>query len=131
MRRLLQLLERADAADLHLRRVGLRARGVPHAVHVLRLPLCVGGGPTPPRPSNLCTFPASSILTRADIGITGFPGVPDESTLTAHFVHSAVPQSGDFSSSSPLLNSVHHATRYASWSNLMDVPTDCPQVRGV
>ena len=62
------------------------------------------------------------------IGITNFPGVPDESTLTAHFIHSAVPQSGDFSSSSDLLNAVHHATRYASWSNLMDVPTDCPQV---
>lgn len=65
--------------------------------------------------------------------LAGFPGVPDETTLTAHFIHSAVPQSGQFSSSSATLNAVQHATRYAALSNLMDVPTDCPQVcpRGV
>lgn len=62
------------------------------------------------------------------IGVTGFPGTPSESALTAHFVHSAVPHSGQFSSSSALLDAVHHATRYSALSNLMDVPTDCPQV---
>jgi len=61
------------------------------------------------------------------VQVNGFPGVPGEEAVTAHFVHSAVPQSGEFSSSNPLLNAVQHATRYASWSNLMDVPTDCPQ----
>ena len=59
--------------------------------------------------------------------VEGFPGVPGEEAVTAHFVHSDVPQSGEFTSSSALLNAIQHATRYASWSNLMDVPTDCPQ----
>jgi alpha-L-rhamnosidase len=61
------------------------------------------------------------------VQLEGFPGVPGESAVTAHFVHSDVPQSGEFLSSSSLLNAIQHATRYASWSNLMDIPTDCPQ----
>lgn len=61
------------------------------------------------------------------VEVIGFPGVPGEETVSAHFVHSDVPQSGEFTSSSPLLNAIQHATRFASWSNLMDVPTDCPQ----
>ena len=59
------------------------------------------------------------------VQINGWPGVPGEESVAAHFVHSDVPQSGEFSSSSALLNAVQHATRFASWSNLMDVPTDC------
>ena len=47
--------------------------------------------------------------------------------LTAHFVHSDVPQTGAFGSASPLLNGVQSALRFASLSNLYDVPTDCPQ----
>jgi alpha-L-rhamnosidase len=59
--------------------------------------------------------------------ILGYPGVPDESSLVAHFVHSNFEQTGEFLSSDDGLNSIQHATRYASWSNLMDIPTDCPQ----
>jgi len=61
------------------------------------------------------------------VQIEGFPGVPGENTLTAHFIHSDLPQAGEFSSSIPLLNQVQHATRYASLSNLQNIPTDCPQ----
>jgi alpha-L-rhamnosidase len=61
------------------------------------------------------------------VQVNGFPGIPGEEAVTAHFVHSNVPQSGEFTSSNDLLNAVQHATRYASWSNLMDIPTDCPQ----
>jgi alpha-L-rhamnosidase len=64
------------------------------------------------------------------VQVDGFPGVPGENALTAHFVHSDVPQSGEFSSSSTLLNAIQHATRFASWSNLMDIPTDCPREWG-
>ena len=53
--------------------------------------------------------------------------MPSTQTLEAHFVHSDVPQTGEFSSSSPRLNAIQHATQYAGWSNMMDVPTDCPQ----
>jgi alpha-L-rhamnosidase len=59
--------------------------------------------------------------------LSGFPGTPDEGSLVAHYVHSAAPPVGDFASSSALLNAVQHATRYAFGSNMMDVPTDCPQ----
>ena len=61
------------------------------------------------------------------VQINGWPGVPGEESVSAHFIHSSVPQSGEFSSSNTLLNAIQHATRFASWSNLMDVPTDCPQ----
>lgn len=61
------------------------------------------------------------------VQIEGWPGIPGEESVSAHFIHSAVPQSGEFISSSPLLNAIQHATRFASWSNLMDIPTDCPQ----
>jgi alpha-L-rhamnosidase len=61
------------------------------------------------------------------VQITNFPGVPDEGTMLAHFIHSDVEQVGGFSTSNGLLNTVQHCTRFASLSNLMDVPTDCPQ----
>jgi len=61
------------------------------------------------------------------VQIEGFPGTPSRSSLTAHFVHSAVARTGSFASSNDVLNSVVDVTRYASLSNLMDIPTDCPQ----
>ena len=61
------------------------------------------------------------------VQLTNFPGVPDEGTFTAHFIHSAVGQTGAFNSDNDLLNNIQHCTRFASLSNLMDVPTDCPQ----
>jgi alpha-L-rhamnosidase len=61
------------------------------------------------------------------IQLEGYPGTPSETTVRAHFIHSDLPQTGEFLSSSATLNAIQHATRYASWSNLMDVPTDCPQ----
>ena len=61
------------------------------------------------------------------VQLTNFPGTPDEGTFTAHFVHSNVEQTGAFNSDNDLLNSIQHCTRFASLSNLMDVPTDCPQ----
>ena len=59
--------------------------------------------------------------------VSNYPGVPPLSAMTAHTVHSAVGQGSAFSCSSPLLSSIQQATRAASLSNLMDVPTDCPQ----
>jgi alpha-L-rhamnosidase len=61
------------------------------------------------------------------VQIEGYPGIPGEEAITAFFIHSDVPQSGEFMSSNLLLNKIQHATRFASWSNLMDIPTDCPQ----
>lgn len=61
------------------------------------------------------------------VQLEGFPGVPGENALTSRFVHSDFLQAGEFSSSDARLNAIQHATRYASWSNWMDIPTDCPQ----
>lgn len=49
--------------------------------------------------------------------------------MTAHFVHSAVraPAGVCFNSSSATLNAIQRAALYASLSNLIDVPSDCPQ----
>ena len=59
--------------------------------------------------------------------LLGFPGVPDENSLVAHFVHSELPNAGEFVSSNAQLNAIQHATRYSLGSNLMDIPTDCSQ----
>ena len=59
--------------------------------------------------------------------IENWPGAPSESNFEALFVHSLVEQTGALSTSSALLNRVQHATRMASLSNLLDVPSDCPQ----
>ena len=53
--------------------------------------------------------------------------MPDEGSFTAHFIHSAVGQAGGFNTDNDRLNQIQHCTRFASLSNLMDVPTDCPQ----
>ena len=62
--------------------------------------------------------------------VEGAPGgALTAGAMTAHFVHSAVraPAGAGFTSSSATLNAVQHATLYASLSNLIDVPSDCPQ----
>eukprot|EP00040_Diaphanoeca_grandis_P042744 m.265853 g.265853 ORF g.265853 m.265853 type:complete len:1002 (+) comp64084_c0_seq1:339-3344(+) len=65
------------------------------------------------------------------VQVTGFPGNHDVNNLpwnvTAHFIHSEIAKSGAFSSSSPMLNAIQHATRFSAMSNAMDIPTDCPQ----
>jgi alpha-L-rhamnosidase len=59
--------------------------------------------------------------------ITNFPGTPTVETLTASTINSAVGQASALTTSNELLNRIQLATRTASISNLMDVPTDCPQ----
>ena len=63
------------------------------------------------------------------VQVTGLPGSPPPApaALTAHFIHTELQKSGSFASSSPLLNKIQHATRFAGMSNAMDIPTDCPQ----
>jgi alpha-L-rhamnosidase len=59
--------------------------------------------------------------------LLNYPGIPDETSLVAHYIHSDIPKTGEFLSSNTLLNAIQHATRYSLGSNMMDVPTDCPQ----
>lgn len=59
--------------------------------------------------------------------ITGFPGVPAIENLEAVFVHSDVEKIGDFHCSNSLINAIHRNILWGQLSNLMSVPTDCPQ----
>jgi len=57
------------------------------------------------------------------VQVTGYPGVPDPSAFTSHFVHSDVEVTGSFETDNPDLDFIQHATIMASLSNLMDVPS--------
>ena len=47
--------------------------------------------------------------------------------LTACFLHSDVPQVGSIEASNPIIGKLMHASRMSYLSNLMGLPTDCPQ----
>ena len=47
--------------------------------------------------------------------------------LTARFVHSDVPQAGSIETDNTLIRGLMHASRMSYLSNLMGLPTDCPQ----
>ena len=59
--------------------------------------------------------------------ITGFPGMPSLDDIEAKVVHSDVEQTGSFSCSDDLINAIHKIILWGQVSNLMSVPTDCPQ----
>jgi alpha-L-rhamnosidase len=60
------------------------------------------------------------------VQVTGLPDPPNESTLQAVFFHTAVPETGHFECSNPLLNRIWQATRMSYLGNLEGIPTDCP-----
>ncbi len=59
--------------------------------------------------------------------IEGFPGVPTLLNLEGRVVHTDVERTGDFYCSNELINQIHKNTLWAQLSNLMSIPTDCPQ----
>lgn len=59
--------------------------------------------------------------------VSGFPGIPSLETLKGCFVHSGVKSTGNLFSSCSLVNKIHENTRWGQLSNLMSIPTDCPQ----
>ncbi|GAA4259434.1 hypothetical protein GCM10022255_084020 [Dactylosporangium darangshiense] len=60
------------------------------------------------------------------VEVTGFPGTPAASSLDARVVHAAVPSTGAFTSSDPLLNQIWQNNRWAILNNSMSIPTDNP-----
>jgi alpha-L-rhamnosidase len=60
------------------------------------------------------------------VEVAGFPGKPSLDTLRGVFIHSAIPVTGEFECSNPLLNKIWRAGRWAYLSNLQGIPTDCP-----
>jgi alpha-L-rhamnosidase len=61
------------------------------------------------------------------VEITGFPGIPTKDMIKGLFFHSNVPQIGDFYCSNDLINQIHSNIIWGQLSNLMSIPTDCPQ----
>ena len=61
------------------------------------------------------------------VEITGFPGVPSLDNFEGLFFHSNVPKVGDFYCSNNLINQIHSNILWGQLSNLMSIPTDCPQ----
>jgi alpha-L-rhamnosidase len=61
------------------------------------------------------------------VEMTGFPGEPGPEALEGCFVHSDVGKTGEFHCSNELVNSVHRNIVWGQLSNLMSIPTDCPQ----
>ncbi|WP_449462296.1 family 78 glycoside hydrolase catalytic domain [Tardisphaera miroshnichenkoae] len=59
--------------------------------------------------------------------ITGYPGTPSIESVEREIVHSDVEGVGGFISSNELLNKIHAMVVRGQLSNLMSVPTDCPQ----
>ena len=61
------------------------------------------------------------------VEITGFPGTPTLGSIEGRVVHSAVEPTGGFICSNSLINSIHKNVLWGQLSNLMSIPTDCPQ----
>ena len=61
------------------------------------------------------------------VQVTGYPGVPTKEALTGLVIHSDAPEIGSFACSNKLLNQVQHNIAWGLASNIMSVPTDCPQ----
>ena len=61
------------------------------------------------------------------VEVTGLTTPPDTGTLLGRVFHSSAPETGAFSSSSDLLNSIMHCVAWVQRANMMSAPTDCPQ----
>ncbi len=61
------------------------------------------------------------------VEMTGFPGELGADALEARFVHSDVRRTGQLRTSNDLINAIHCNIVWGQLSNLMSIPTDCPQ----
>lgn len=59
--------------------------------------------------------------------LSGYPAVPDTQDIVALVIHTDLERSGCFSCSFPLFNQIHRMINWSQRSNVMGIPTDCPQ----
>ena len=59
--------------------------------------------------------------------VVGYKGALDSTNLAAYAVYSDMAQTGQFSTSNPLINQLQHNIQWGQKGNFIDVPTDCPQ----
>jgi len=61
------------------------------------------------------------------VELTGYPGVPSLEVIDGLFFHTNVPKTSEFNCSNQLINQIHTNIIWSQLSNLMSIPTDCPQ----
>jgi alpha-L-rhamnosidase len=61
------------------------------------------------------------------VAVEGWPGELTPDRLTAVVIHSDMPVTGRFETSSPALNQLQKNILWGQKGNFLDVPTDCPQ----
>ncbi len=61
------------------------------------------------------------------VQVSGLPSPPTADTVSGRVFHSASPEVGQFTCSSPLLNQLMSNIVWTHRGNLMGIPTDCPQ----
>ena len=61
------------------------------------------------------------------VEVTGYPGKPGLDTVTGVVVHSAIPITGSFECSNPMVNQLYSNIVWSQRGNFIEIPTDCPQ----
>jgi alpha-L-rhamnosidase len=61
------------------------------------------------------------------VEVTGFPGQPGLDAIEGKVVSDAVPKSGEFACSNPLLNQIYHNIFWTTRDNYRSMPTDLPR----
>ena len=61
------------------------------------------------------------------IEVTGYPRVPPMNAVIGIVAHTALPETGTFASSDPMLDRLWQNVMWTQRANLYSVPTDCPQ----
>jgi alpha-L-rhamnosidase len=59
--------------------------------------------------------------------VVGYKGPLDSTNLAAYALYSDMAQTGQFSTSNPLINQLQHNIQWGQKGNFIDIPTDCPQ----
>jgi alpha-L-rhamnosidase len=61
------------------------------------------------------------------VELTGYPGQPDQETITGVVLHSDTPLTSAFECSDPMVNRLFKNVVWTQRANFIDLPTDCPQ----
>jgi len=61
------------------------------------------------------------------VAVDGYPGQLTLESVTGVVIHSDMPRTGTFETSSQLVNQLQHNIVWGQKGNFVDVPTDCPQ----
>jgi alpha-L-rhamnosidase len=60
------------------------------------------------------------------VKVEGFPGMPRSEQFTGLALYSAMPETGTFECSDPLINRLQQNILWSQKSNVLEIPTDCP-----